>query len=142
MITLEKPTQITPSPLDRATAGRLAQAIRHATTLREIGSELGDMPLPEYIRTVLMNVLERASGENDFYLLETKKEVSPNDAAKLLGCSRPFIMYLLEEGHLTARKIGSHYRIPMTSIEAYLADQERRHAFVDSLVAEREEMGL
>jgi excisionase family DNA binding protein len=142
MITLEKPTQIIPSATDRATAGQLAQAIRNAPTLREIGAELGDMPLPEYIRAILASVLDKASTENNFYLLEDNKEVSPNDAAKLLGCSRPFVRYLIEEGHLKARKIGSHYRIALGSIKTYLEEQERRHLFVDSLVQEREDMGL
>ena len=89
MLTLERPTKISPSDADRTTARRLAQAIRSAPTLGEVGSELADAPIPEYIRAILTSVLERAGTEDNFYFLDENKELSPNIAAKIIGCSRP-----------------------------------------------------
>ena len=142
MLTLERPTKIPASDTDRATARRLAQAIQSAPTLGEVESELADAPIPEYIRAILTSVLERAGTEDTFYFLQENKELSPNIAARIIGCSRPFVIHLIESQKLPAHKVGSHYRIRVNDIKNYIEARERRYQQVAELVKDRESMGL
>ena len=47
--------------------------------------------------------------------------VSITDAAKLIGCTRPFVYKLLEEGRLSSVELGHRVRrIPLEQIHALL----------------------
>lgn len=46
-------------------------------------------------------------------------EVSPAEAALILGVSRPQVRKLMDEGKLGYRMVGRHHRIPLASIEAF-----------------------
>ena len=48
-------------------------------------------------------------------------EVTPAEAAALLGVSRPQVRKLMDEGKLGFRMVGAHHRIPIESIEAFKA---------------------
>jgi len=52
---------------------------------------------------------------------KTANEVSPAEAAALLGMSRPQVRKFMDQGRLEFRMVGSHYRIPLESIEAFKA---------------------
>ena len=47
--------------------------------------------------------------------------LSPADAAKALGVSEADVMSIIESGELTAKKIGTAYRIKKSSLDEYLA---------------------
>ncbi|MDN5768538.1 MAG: helix-turn-helix domain-containing protein [Humibacillus sp.] len=51
-------------------------------------------------------------------------EVTPSEAAGLLGMSRPQVRKLMDEGKLAFRKVGSHHRIAVGSVRAFI-DAER-----------------
>jgi excisionase family DNA binding protein len=142
MLTLEKPTRIIPSADDRATARRLAEEIRNVRTLHDVSPELAATPISEYIRDILSSILDRASETDNFYLLNEEGEVSPNQAAKIIGASRPFVVYLIEEKILPAYKVGSHYRIKTKAVKDYMEAREQRYQHVAELVEDREELGL
>lgn len=53
-------------------------------------------------------------------------EVTPTEAAGLLGMSRPQVRKLIDQGRLASRRVGTHHRIQVSSIREYL-DAERAH---------------
>lgn len=55
-------------------------------------------------------------------------EVSPTDAGQLLGMSRPQVRKLMDGGQLDFRKVGTHHRITVASIRAFLATERERRA--------------
>ena len=70
-------------------------------------------------------------------------EVSPEDAAKMLGMSRPFVRKLMDQGDLPYRMVGSHHRIAVSDLEAYwAAERVRRHEAMVALSALENELGL
>lgn len=70
-------------------------------------------------------------------------EVSPNEAAALLGMSRPQVRKLMETGHLAYRTVGTHHRITVASVEAWRArETPRRHAALAALTDLQNELGL
>ena len=47
--------------------------------------------------------------------------LSPADAAKALGVAESDVMAIIESGELTAKKIGTSYRIKRSALDEYLA---------------------
>lgn len=70
-------------------------------------------------------------------------EVTPTEAAELLGMSRPQVRKLMDEGKLVFRKVGTHHRIKIASIRTFL-DAERVHmeAGMGELSRLQNELGL
>jgi excisionase family DNA binding protein len=53
-------------------------------------------------------------------------EVSPSEAAEMLGVSRPRVSHMIRDGVLTAEKVAGETKISLDSVNAYLASP--RHA--------------
>jgi excisionase family DNA binding protein len=70
-------------------------------------------------------------------------EVTPAEAASILGISRPQVRKLMEKGLVPYRKIGSHHRIPVEALKAWeQAERARREDALDRLAALQNELGL
>ena len=70
-------------------------------------------------------------------------EVSPTDAGQLLGMSRPQVRRLMDAGRLNFRKVGTHHRITVASIQAFLvAERERRAPILAELARLQNDAGL
>lgn len=70
-------------------------------------------------------------------------EVSPTDAGQLLGMSRPQVRKLMDDGQLDFRKVGTHHRITVASIHAFLAaERERRAPILAELAQLQNDAGL
>ena len=63
--------------------------------------------------------------------------------AILLNVSRPTVIRMIDDGVLSARKVGTHSRIPLAAVHAYREQMiaERRRV-LDEMVREAEELGL
>ncbi len=57
-------------------------------------------------------------------VVDETDEVSPAEAAPMLGMSRPQVRKLMDKGLLQHRKVGTHHRIAVASIQAF-KDAER-----------------
>ncbi|WP_027344459.1 helix-turn-helix domain-containing protein [Hamadaea tsunoensis] len=84
----------------------------------------------------------RARGE-EIVVTPRSTEVTPTEAAVLLGMSRPQVRKLMDQGLLQFRKVGTHHRIRVSSIRAFLASERpRRHEALADLAALQNELGL
>jgi excisionase family DNA binding protein len=83
----------------------LADAVRTAGGVRSV--ELTDgqvIPLSESTARLVAAVLDDDA------------RVSPEEAARLLGVSRPMVVRWIDEGLLIDEPVGSHHRIPVSSV--------------------------
>jgi hypothetical protein len=56
---------------------------------------------------------------------------------------RPQVRKLLDQGKLPYRLVGTHHRIPVSGINAFLdIERKRQHAAMAGLVALQNELGL
>jgi excisionase family DNA binding protein len=70
-------------------------------------------------------------------------EVTPAEAALILGISRPQVRKLMDKGLVPFRKVGAHHRIPVEALRAWEeAERERREAALDRLADLQNELGL
>lgn len=76
-------------------------------------------------------------------LLTAKRELSTQEAAELLGVSRPYLVtHLLETGVIPHRKVGTHRRIALPELQAFQAERDRQQALLDDIVADEQGAGL
>ena len=70
-------------------------------------------------------------------------EVTPAEAAELLGMSRPQVRKLMDEGRLIFRKVGAHHRVKLASVHAFLEEERLlMEAGMEELSRLQNELGL
>ncbi|WP_346237007.1 helix-turn-helix domain-containing protein [Niabella insulamsoli] len=63
-------------------------------------------------------------------LVPVATEVTTQQAAEMLGCSRPHLVKLLEDGVINFTKVGKHRRIRYEDVRHYrkkMKEQQKRH---------------
>ncbi|MDR1237404.1 MAG: helix-turn-helix domain-containing protein [Propionibacteriaceae bacterium] len=76
-------------------------------------------------------------------ITEGLREVTPTDAAAMLGMSRTQVRKLMDEGKLPFRMVGTHHRIRVDAINAWLKIEDaRQEAAMAELMALQNELGL
>lgn len=101
---------------------------------RELADRLvGDTPVEAAVRALLDDV---AHGSR-VVVLRAEDEVSPADAAQILGVTRQFVDRLCEDGTLPFRRLpGSrHRRIRVQDVVDVAAEREQRRAGGDAIRA-------
>ena len=119
---------------------RDAEALRRA--LHRQGDEVRVSLSRETAELVSHLVDARARGQQ-IVVTHGNAEVTPAEAAALLAMSRPQVRKLMDQGKLEFRMVGSHHRIRVTSVQAYLdAERPRRRAALAELAELQNELGL
>lgn len=83
------------------------------------------LPEDSTVRDFLQAILEAGQRNVSVTALAQDVELSPNEAAKLLGMSRPHLLKFIRSGALKCRLVGSHQRI---AVEDFLDFKARREA--------------
>lgn len=109
-------------------------AKRARTALRAL-SRVGESPImvtngalevsvpPEAFKLFLEGLSHMANG-NAVAVVPADAELTTQQAAVILGVSRPFLVNLIEEGKLEARHVGKHRRILVASLRRYIEVSE------------------
>lgn len=100
--------------------------------------------LPRSLVQVLAVAAESLRSGDAVAVLREDVEVSPAEAARLLGVSRQYVDRLIGTGALPARRLpGSTYRkIPARAVLAYREASVRKRAGIEALVDEAVDAGL
>lgn len=91
----------------------------------------------------LSRLVDAKARGQEVLLTRADAEVTPAEAAALLGMSRPQVRKLMNEGKLAFRKVGTHHRVKVTSIRAFLeAERVHMEAGMEELSGLQNELGL
>ena len=131
---------------DRAETARSAEMLstskpddRVEVTVLHGDGDRETVTLPAAAVAIIGDVLARLA-DGEVALLGEDDEISPEDAAAILGISRPLVRRRMDAGVLPFRRVGSHRRLRLADV----LDLKRREAPIrsalDELKADTEEL--
>lgn len=89
----------------------------------------------------LEDILKAMSQGKPISLVPSATEVTTQKAAEMLGCSRPYLVKLLEDGEIEFTKVGKHRRIKFEDVANYktkMKAEQKRH-IIDIINADEED---
>lgn len=139
-----------PSKNDQKVASASYSAL--ASVMEQLDSEQPEIEIEETAEKIkiplsalkLLGEILKAMGEGKMIsVVPIATEVTTQAAAELLGCSRPHLVKLLEEGKIAFTKVGKHRRIKFDDIVHYRQEmkQQQKQHIIDIMNAD-EETGL
>lgn len=115
-------------------------ALRSGNVLTVNGQTLSLTPA---LVEVLRAYLEPLARGEPVMVVPLEAELTTQQAANLLGISRPYLIRLLEEGKIPYHKVGTHRRIRARDLLAYKEQSRRKgEEILGKLVEEAQELGL
>jgi excisionase family DNA binding protein len=139
-----------PSKLDQKVAseayGALASAIEQINSnqpeieIEETGEKI---KIPLSAIKLLGEILKSMGQGKLISIVPIATEVTTQSAAEMLGCSRPHLVKLLEEGKLAYTKVGKHRRIQFDDVIKYKEQmkEQQKQNIIDIMNAD-DEAGL
>lgn len=101
------------------------------------------LALPARVGHFVLETLSEVASGNAVRLLQIRRELTTHEAAELLNVSRTFLIGLLEKGVMPFRLVGSHRRIALVDLLAYMAKANvQRKQALDAIAAEAQELKL
>lgn len=91
----------------------------------------------------LVEILKAMSQGKPFSLVPIATEVTTQKAAEILGCSRPHLVKLLENGEISYIKVGKHRRVKFEDVTNYkerIKKNQKQH--IIDIMQSDEETGL
>lgn len=114
----------------------------HAALAKADGSSV-EVSFSRETAELVAKLLDAQAHGDKILLMAPDDEISPADAAPILGMSRPQVRKLMDEGRLEHRKVGSHHRIKVSSVQAFIEDErERKRAGMAKFAALQNSLGL
>lgn len=99
--------------------------------------------LPILALKLLAEILKSMRDGQPISIVPVAAEVTTQKAAEILGCSRPHLVKLLEEGKIEFRKVGKHRRIKMENVLKYRNElKEAQKEKLIEMMKRDEELGL
>ncbi len=95
-------------------------------------------PLPREAANLIGIVLEHLRQGQRVAVLAEDQEVSPNDAASILGISRPLVVHRMEIGDLAFRYVGKHRRARLGDVLMLKRRLDEQQAVLGALADETE----
>lgn len=102
-----------------------------------------EITLPASAVRLLVELLSEMAKGNAVALTPIHAELTTQQAADLLGVSRPFLVKQLEEGRLPFRKVGTHRRVGFKDLMAYKRGIDRKRLeTLDQLAAQAQDLDM
>ncbi|MEY3348749.1 MAG: helix-turn-helix domain-containing protein [Bacteroidota bacterium] len=99
--------------------------------------------LPNLASNCLIDIIQCIAKGKSVSMIPSDKTISTQEAADLIGVSRPHIVKLLEAGEIPFKKVGSHRRVLVKDIEIYEQRlQKTRKQKISLLAKQAQELNL
>ncbi len=119
---------------------------RRPTTVRFRASDASDeveVTLPGEALHLLIRVLTHMANGHAVTVLPIQAELTTQQAADLIGVSRPYLVRLLEDGKIPFHKVGTHRRVRAVDVLDYKAKRRgESKQLLDELTREAQDLGL
>lgn len=143
---------IAPSQRDAELARESSRQLAPIAAAGSATVEVKISPQPEKTETVilprgaiqlLVQFLTEMSQGHAVTLMPIHAQLTTQQAAEILGVSRPFIIKEIKQNRLAYQKVGTHRRIAFTDLMKYKQQYLATHnKAMDELVQEAQELGM
>jgi excisionase family DNA binding protein len=101
-----------------------------ADSPRLLGRGGGEVELPASAMELLRRLVHLLAAGHAVTVVALERELTPRQAAEILGVSRPYLVRLLDRGDIPWTRTGTHRRVRLEDLLAYKQrrDAERRAA--------------
>jgi excisionase family DNA binding protein len=148
--TIMEPVQPDPETVSTADAalervkGYLAEHPDGPSVVRiRVDEEEASLVVPRASVELFAQILAHLAAGHGVSVVPGNAELTTQQAADLLRVSRPYLIGLLDAGHIDYRKVGKHRRVAADSLLNYLRhDDQRRRAAADELTQLAQDLGL
>lgn len=96
--------------------------------------------LPPQAAELVGLLLEKLFRGDKVAVLAEDQEVSPNEAAVILGMSRPLVVHRMEVGDLPFRYVGKHRRATLLAVLALKEQLEAQRQALSALTEDTEDL--
>jgi hypothetical protein len=118
--------------------GNLGKGDRLEIRVRQKSGEDRILKLPPTAAILLKTALGHLLEGGRVAVLAEDQELSPNDAAGILGISRPLVVHRMDIGDLPFRYVGKHRRTKLKDVLALKTKIEAQQAALDALAENTE----
>lgn len=142
---IKRPTKVEQKAAIKSYAALVAALshIKEVETEIEIEETQDKIVIPSRALMLLGDILKAMSEGKPISVVPVATEVTTQKAAEILGCSRPHLVKLLEEGAIDFVKVGKHRRILFEDIMQYkqkMKEEQKKH--IIDMMNQDEELGL
>ncbi len=146
MSTLTMQEPVTPTTEDvqlaKRSSRRLAPYLNQNLSVR-IAETDEQIELPAVAVRLLIDLLSAMAEGNAVTLMPIHAELTTQQAADLLGVSRPFLIKQLEDEVIPFRRVGTHRRVLFSDLMKYKHDVDRqRSKALDDLTEQAQELDM
>lgn len=113
---------------------------RKKMDVRVRGEGTEAVPLPPAAAAIVSALLSHLGRGEKVAILAADTEVSPTDAATILGMSRPLVVHRMDVGDLPFRCVGKHRRARLNDVLTLKAKIDKQQAALDALAEDTEEL--
>ncbi len=143
-LTMQEPVAPTTEDVELAkrSSRRLAPYLNQNLNVR-IAETDEQVELPAVAVRLLIDLLSAFAEGNAVTLMPIHAELTTQQAADLMGVSRPFLIKQLEDELIPFRRVGTHRRVLFSDLMAYKHDVDRqRSKALDELTEQAQELDM
>jgi len=96
--------------------------------------------IPKAAVAIIRDVLAKLVASERVALLREDEELSPEQAATILGISRPLVVRRMDGGRLPFRYVGAHRRCRLSDVLKLRREEEGRREALDRLASDTEDL--
>jgi excisionase family DNA binding protein len=112
--------------LNSAEIAQLQQLLTERTAAAPDSAGLHQVALPDKPYQALLKIVRDLASGRAVSLASAAQEMTTQEAANFLGCSRQFLVRLLDEGKIPFHRVGSHRRVYLQNLINYRNERDRR----------------
>lgn len=132
-------------PGDKAEIAEILDLLESGTNVKLVGDDGRERSLPPQIKAVMCRAGEIMGQGHDVDVLDASNDtLTPNEAADLIGISRPTLLKLIDEGVLSAANVpgSSHRRLDRREVEAFRDSRRQMQSGLTEAAAQARASGL
>ena len=119
---------------------RLAEGDRMELRVRRTDGQDHTLTLPAAASSIVETLIDHLLSGERVAVIAEDQELSPTEAASILGISRPLVVLRMDRGDLPFRYVGKHRRASLRDVLALKAQLDARQKALDALADDTEDL--